>query len=82
MLHAWRGAATRSRSTVKGGGAGLGSPVLAVMARCQGATDSLRKPEIVATDPDGGAKRPDARKPVAAVFCLTFRLCPNAFFTS
>lgn len=60
VLHAWRGAAARSRSTVKGGGAGSGSPVLAVMARCQGATDSLRKPKTVATDPDSGAKGPDA----------------------
>lgn len=67
---------------MKGGGAGLGSPVLAVTARCQGATDSLRKPEVVATDPDSGAKGPDARKPVAACYCLTFRLCPNVFFTS
>lgn len=34
-LHAWRGAAARSRSTVKGGTAGLGSPARAVTARCQ-----------------------------------------------
>lgn len=34
-LHAWRRAGARSRSTVKGGTAGLGSPARAVTARCQ-----------------------------------------------
>lgn len=34
-LHAWRPAAARSRSTAKGGTAGLGSPARAVTARCQ-----------------------------------------------
>ena len=34
-LHAWGGAAARSRSTVKDGSAGLGSPACAVTARGQ-----------------------------------------------
>lgn len=66
-LHAWRGAAARSRSTVKDGSAGLGSPAFAVTARGQ-AAEHLETPEMVAArlagtaEPKGSGWLPETGK--------------------